>query len=376
MPLHDVGYRPWKGRLREPGYAARVIAGTGIRLAWQSRWLRRAVLFAWTPAIVFAVALFAFEKAVEDGVLAGLQSGAARSSDGLGILGTFLGDTLGGGLPATTPQEVAVARRLVWSRMLLAFMRAPQAVLLAVVIGLVAPPLISRDARAKAWLVYFTRPLRGWEYVLGKAAVLMVIVALITMAPAVMLWFLGVIVSPSVWVAVVTWDLPLRIIAASVAVAVPAVLLALAFSALTAESRIAAFAWFATWVACWITHAALTGADRMAAAKPTAPATGGTTAATAFENPFDDEEIPAREPARRRRGPARFQWLSWAAGLDRSIDRWSWLSLYHAFGVVQAWIFGIERRPAAIIPPVISLSLVSLASFALLVRRVVAPTRA
>ena len=45
MPLHDVGYRPWTGTPRSRGAAA-VIAGTGIRLAFKSRWLRRVLLFA------------------------------------------------------------------------------------------------------------------------------------------------------------------------------------------------------------------------------------------------------------------------------------------------------------------------------------------
>ena len=55
MPLHDVGYRAWKGTRRPPGSAAFVIATTGIALSWKSRWLRRAVLFAWSPALAFAI---------------------------------------------------------------------------------------------------------------------------------------------------------------------------------------------------------------------------------------------------------------------------------------------------------------------------------
>ena len=73
--------------------------------------------------------------------------------------------------------DVADTRRVVWSRLLVAFMRVPQAVLLAVVIGLVAPTLVSRDLRAKAWLVYFTRPVGRLEYILGKGAILAVLVA-------------------------------------------------------------------------------------------------------------------------------------------------------------------------------------------------------
>jgi hypothetical protein len=166
-------------------------------------------------------------------------------------------------------------------------------------------------------------------------------------------------VSPSILVAAETWDLPLRAIAASVVLAVPTVLLALAFSALTAESRIASFAWFATWAACWIAHSALTTADLVAAVDlenhgvAVAPASGA----------------PAPPP---RRG----HWLARAAGLEGGLDRWAWVSPYHAVGAVQAAIFGVERRPEAVVPSVVALVAISLASCAVLAWRVSAPMRA
>jgi len=353
MPLHDVGYRAWDG-VRVHGNAAAVIAGTGLRLAWKSRWLRRVVIFAWSPALLFAVAFFAFEQAVEQGLVGPAGSGT-WSNDGFGPLGGWLADFFAGGNARLAVEPV---RREVWSRLLLIFMRAPQALLLAIVIGLVAPPLISGDLRARAWLFYFTRPLGRWGYLFGKAGILVALVALITMLPALALWVVGVGVSPSVRVALSTWDMPLRIVAATAVLAVPTVLLALACSSLTAESRLAAFAWFAIWVACWITHASLTGADLMAEAR------GGRVAADRADEP------PPTGPARR------FGALARAAGLDRRIDRWSWVSLYHALGVVQAGVFGIERRPAALVPPALALAAVSAVSLAVLARRVDAPARA
>lgn len=366
MPLHDVGYRGWQGRRRGPWSAAAAIATTGIRLAWTSRWLRRAVFFAWSPALFFAASFFAFEQAIDEGRIASLQERAARGRnlDGIGLLGTVLADTLGKAGEAeprlSQEAEVAATRRLVWSRLLLAFMRAPQAVLLAIVIGLIAPALVSRDLRAKAWLVYFTRPLSGIHYVAGKIAVLATVVAAVTVLPALALWLAGVLVSPSVWVVVETWDLPLRIVAASVALAIPTVLLALAYSSMTAESRIASFAWFATWAACWIAHSSLATADYVAAMDAHA-------ASVAEGAESDDENW--RPP------PRRVNWVARAAGIDPAIDRWAWLSPYHAVGVIQAWVFGVETRPRAVIPPAVSLAVVSLASIVVLAWRVAAPMR-
>jgi hypothetical protein len=365
MPLHDVGYRSWQGRRRGPWFAAAAIATTGTRLAWTSRWLRRAVFFAWSPALFFAASFFAFEQAIDEGRIESLQERAVRGRnlDGIGLLGTILADTLGRPEPTTPPPsreaETAEMRRLVWSRLLLAFMRAPQAVLLAVVVGLVAPALVSRDLRARAWLVYFTRPVGRLHYIAGKVAVLATVVAAVTVVPALALWLAGVLVSPSVWVVAETWDLPLRIVAASVALAVPTVLLALAYSSLTAESRIASFAWFATWAACWIAHASLVTADLAAAAAPSAATMAD------GEEAGDDAWQP----------PRRINWLARAAGLDTAIDRWSWVSPYHAVGVIQAWVFGVERRAQAIVPPMITLAVVSVAAAVVLVWRVAAPMR-
>ncbi len=392
MPLHDVGYRPWQGVRTGPASTVAVIATTGIRLAWTSRWLRRAVFFAWSPALLFAGSFFAFEQAADEGRLGALRN-TARSGgdlDGVGILGSILAETLGKPGQGSVEQAggtgpghgganaVDQTRRTVWSRLLLAFMRVPQAVLLAVVIGLVAPSLISRDLRAKAWLIYFTRPVGKLEYILGKMLILGLLVATITMLPALALWLMGVGVSPSIWVAVTTWDLPVRIIVASLALAVPMVLMSLAYSSVTAESRIASFAWFATWAACWIAHTTLSTADLMRADDSSGVAVAAGVDFSDFDSRMD--EFLEQGPRRGGRPPGRnlrqFRWLSKAAGLDTTIDRWAWLSPYHSLGVIQSWIFGIETRWQAVFPPLLSLTLVSVVSAVVLWWRVDAPARA
>ena len=46
MPLHELGYRAWQGRLEPERRRWWVIAQSGSRLAWRSRWLRRLMLIA------------------------------------------------------------------------------------------------------------------------------------------------------------------------------------------------------------------------------------------------------------------------------------------------------------------------------------------
>ena len=363
MPLQDVGYRAWNNERCGPSSTIWVIAWTGIRLAWESRWLRRMVFFAWSPALLFAASFFAFEQAVDEGRLTPLGTAAqrGRNLDGVGMLGTVLADALGGN---TDEVDVETTRHLVWSRLLLAFMRAPQAMLLAAVVGLVAPTLISRDLRAKAWLIYFTRPVGRTEYILGKFFILLLLVLVITMLPALALWLTGVLVSPSVSVAFETWDLPIRIATASFILAVPTVLLALAYSSLTTESRIASFAWFATWVACWIAHGALTTADLVASTQD-----GGI-----YSMEGTQEEEASRSP-KTKVAPIRrnFRWFVRAASIDAVVDRWAWVSPYHALDSVQAAIFGIDTRPRSWWPSSMTLFVMSAGSLFILAWRITAP---
>ena len=113
MPLQDVGYRAWNNERCGPSSTIWVIAFTGIRLAWESRWLRRMVFFAWSPALIFAASFFAFEQAVDEGRLTSLGAAAqrGRNLDGIGLLGTVLVDALGGSadeVDVETPSQTEV----------------------------------------------------------------------------------------------------------------------------------------------------------------------------------------------------------------------------------------------------------------------------
>jgi len=141
-------------------------------------------------------------------------------------------------------------------------------------------------------------------------------------------------------------------------------LLALAYSSLTTESRIASFAWFATWVACWIAHGALTTADLVANSQD-----GGV---YSMESTTEEE---ANRNSKARGSPIRrnFRWFARAAGIDATLDRWAWVSPYHALGAVQAAIFGIDTRLLSWWPSSITLLVMSAGSLFILAWRITAP---
>ena len=62
MPVHDLGYRAWEGRLQPRILRWWAIAETGIRLAWRGRWLRRLLFLAWLPAFYMGAAFLLYEN--------------------------------------------------------------------------------------------------------------------------------------------------------------------------------------------------------------------------------------------------------------------------------------------------------------------------
>jgi ABC-type transport system involved in multi-copper enzyme maturation permease subunit len=323
MAVNSLGYRKWSGKLAPAWTRVHVIARTGIRRAWTIHWLRRALFFAALPVLWFALGFFIYEKSIEYPDLAdGLTPFISTTVDSPQL--DMVLDTM-----SDTPEE---ARHGVWAWLLHSFFRNSQAIVLALIVGLIAPPLISQDIRSRAFLLYFSRPLGRFEYVLGKLVTVWAYLAMITIAPAIVLYVLGILLSPELSVVAATWDLPLRVLAATAVVSVPTASLALCISSLTQESRIAAFAWFAIWILGFVTFGILSSVE-------------GLDSSITNSVPFNQESV------------------------------WSHVSLYHTLGRVQSWVFGFaefaEVRTSAII-----LCVVTIVSLVILLRRVVAPMRA
>lgn len=330
--VHHLGYRGWSGRLA-PGWSRwTVISGVGIRRAWQSLWVKRMLFLAWLPAIWFGIGFFIWEQAALypewRQSLTPILNGIPPNPEFAGIRESIHESIRNGNLETS--------RHTVWAWLLQTFFRYPQGVLMVLIVGLISPPLISQDIRSRAFLVYFSRPITRSEYLLGKLATVWAYLLLISTMPALTLYFLGVLLSPNLSVFAATWDLPLRIMAASIVLMVPTSVLALCLSSLTQESRYAGFAWFAVWVLGWFTYRAVTLA----------------------------EAFNAQQAAFRRPGDA----------VVMAESAWTHVSLYHTLGRVQSWVFGFADFGDVVVSSAI-LGAVTAVSLAVLFRRISAPMR-
>ncbi len=326
MPVHDLGYRKWGGLRSAQFLRPLVIARGGISLIFKRKWLRLLIVMAWLPVLLPAVGIFAFEYSSTEPDLREFIVGAVTHPLQNPELGALIS------------VDQAAARHDVWATLILGYFRYPQLFTMVGLIGLIAPLLVSYDLRTKAYLMYFSRPLSPAQYILGKSAVIWFFLVAVVTFPAMLLYGMGILLSPDFSVIAETWDIPFRILGATVAFMIPTTMLAVVYSAMTSESRYATFAWFSTWVMGFVAYQFLT---------------------------FTTAAMEGRRPPRRG-GPPNWEQM----GID--VDRWRLLSPYHTLGKVEAWIFGLDTTSGSVVPAVCVLLAVSVIGFWIVRRRIVA----
>ena len=127
MPVHDVGYRAWKGQPTHALSRWKIIAATGIRLAIKSRWVRRLLLAAWLPVLYWGIAFFVLEQGLNDGpgLMSQIDDNAGLLREGLPMLPQV--DALAESLESG---DNAADRNTIWNWLLMTFFRYPQGLLI------------------------------------------------------------------------------------------------------------------------------------------------------------------------------------------------------------------------------------------------------
>ena len=363
MPIHNLGYRPWKEKLTRPSARWLNISASGIRLAQNSLWVKRVVFAAWLPVLYWGMGFFVIGQAIEGKIP--IEDGRNRPAlERLKDEGEKLINKVDPQyIPAARRRAVAMilrrqfrkvpkveqvtvalesgdptlARNRIWCWLLMTFLRYPQGLLILFLIGTIAPALIARDIRSKAFLLYFSRPIGKLDYLLGKFFIPATFIMLVTTLPAMALYLFAILMSPDLSVFWSTWDVPLRILAGSAFLILPTVSLALMFSSLTQETRFASFGWFASFT---LGHGAW-----MAIALSTAIRKGVT----------HSQDLPTvmEEP---------------------EVKRWGLLSLYNNIGDVQSWVFGFSTWQE-VMPSMVVLLAITVGALLIMYRQISSPLR-
>ena len=147
MPIHDQGYRRYGGSKARTGAGWIVIARAGIRTMVSKKAFLGLLLVSWFPFLIRAVQFYAAVNLT------------------------------------AVPQASILAPSADTFRQYL----EQQQVFVFFVTVYVGAGLIANDRRANALQIYLSKPLTRAEYVLGKLAILMTFLALVTWLPAIVL---------------------------------------------------------------------------------------------------------------------------------------------------------------------------------------------
>ena len=154
MPIHDQGYRRYTGQRAPHGRAWSVIAKTGVRTLVGRRVFIGLLLVSWFPFFVRAVQIYA---------------------------------------SANIPQAAFLAPD---PRMFRQFVEQ-QEIFLFFVTVYAGAGLIANDRRANALQIYLSKPLTRLEYIIGKLAILIAFLLLVSWVPAVVLLIVQIVFSGS-----------------------------------------------------------------------------------------------------------------------------------------------------------------------------------
>ena len=194
MPIHDQSYRRYEGHRGKTGRAWMVIARAGIRASLDRKTLLALLLLAWLPCVVRVMQIYAAVSVPQ----------AAFLAPDAGTFHQFL-----------VQQDVFVFFVTVY----------------------VGAGLIANDRRANALQIYLSKPLTRFEYVLGKLAVVVTFLLVITWLPAVVLLITQTVLSGNLTFIEGNLSLLPAITLFSIVQALMAGLSVLALSALSRNSR-------------------------------------------------------------------------------------------------------------------------------------------
>jgi ABC-2 type transport system permease protein len=228
MPIFDQGYQHWHGKFSGQAVRSWPITRHGVVVGLRNRWLRWVILGAIWPPIGLAVFL----------TIWGLFEQKSAFLTPLLFLFQNLPEELKAG-----PRGF---RTTIWTLAFRQFFEV-QLFFPMILVLLVGPDLISQDLRFNAMPLYLSRPVRRFEYFLGKLGVIAAYLAAVTLVPVLVAFAVGYGFSLDPKVVVDT----ARVLAASLAyaaiVVVSAGLLMLAFSSLTRNSRYVGAMWLGFW---------------------------------------------------------------------------------------------------------------------------------
>lgn len=237
MPLLDTGYHHYDDTYRGVWYRRAVISGAGIRILLATPWVKRIVGFAWILCLVqVAVLFFVGQLLVPDSLAFELIGRMGRGER------NFFG-----GFTDWLREHPEVSVHTVYN--FLFFQYSTFLSLLGfVVLSVVVPQMVTVDFSSRALLVYSSKALNRFDYLLGKFGIAFGILACIWLGPLLAAWLLGNLLSPD-WTFMLHSSRALLNMVCYVGVSMITMsVIALAVSACSAKEKGSTALWIGVWI--------------------------------------------------------------------------------------------------------------------------------
>ncbi|MCJ7581217.1 MAG: ABC transporter permease [Candidatus Aminicenantes bacterium] len=164
MPIKEKGYSHWDGEFSPKKLPWWPITRYGIKLSLKKKFFKLAYALALVPAIVFLVGIYLAERIEDFSVM--MEGGSTLIKVDPALFKTYLTNEF------------------------LLFM-------IIIILVFAGAGLISDDLKYNSLQLYFSRPLRKQDYLLGKASVLVGFLLFLTLVPGLILFFMKLIFSGS-----------------------------------------------------------------------------------------------------------------------------------------------------------------------------------
>lgn len=185
MALHDIHYQHWSGAHEGIWHRRAVIAAHGLRACLANRWMKYLLTLSWGMALVLTAFMFIMGQLLVEDSLVMQWSSTMRGG----------AQALIGGLARWLAVHPEISVRTAENALFYAYSGIALSVNLLVVM-LAVPHLMTRDLSSNALLVYASKALTRWDYLIGKFGTILGLLFLTWVGPACLAWLLGNLLAP------------------------------------------------------------------------------------------------------------------------------------------------------------------------------------
>jgi len=234
---HDTSYQHWEGAHLGIWRRRAVIAANGLRSCLQVKWMRYLITLCWAGCLVQVTLLFCLgQLLIADSVVV----------QWLGNLNPQL-QAIARALVGWLEQHPEISVRTTYN-LLFYFFSANLLTFTLIAIALAMPHLITRDLSSNAIIVYSSKAIGRFDYLLGKVMTLYGLMTLTWLGPVCVAWFLGNLLSTNwhfFWHSRVALGHALVYALCSMTILS---VLALGISAISVRAKATVSIWIAFWV--------------------------------------------------------------------------------------------------------------------------------